>query len=200
LETRAHAPFLCRVVETVVTVVMETARWAIYLIVAFAAFAAMSGLYARYWLLNEDMGAQLLILSGYILWFVGAPLLATVCATLFAIEFWRLAWGRVGFFEENGLRPVDVMLNGALICVALWFAHASLEGRWEKLPVRAAAVLQLPVPEEAQVRPKVLAALAVPGRAGLYRISRTAPRLRAALLGAEQANDMTAARSSAPIP
>lgn len=190
-----RAPLLFRLAEFAFTVTIELARWAIYFTVGFACFAAIAGFYARYVVGNGAFASQMRILCGYLLYYVGVPLLVTVFASMFLLEAWRLLWRRVGFFEENGLRPVEVLVYAVVAVVLLSQANRSLRGHWERLPVRVASVLQLPLPHSARaVAPAASsddrgtpAEQAEAGHAVLYLISQDAPRLRAQLLSQKRA-------------
>lgn len=189
-EARETDPLLYRAIELVLNAFIEAGRWVIHLTVGFAFFTAISAAYAVYQQGNRDLGIQLLTFGGYLLFYVAAPVLAMIVIALFAVELWRLLWRRPGFFEENGLRPVEFLLYGLLLFAASWQANASLQGRWETLPLRAATLFQLQLPQLAHARPAAAvdehvgspALIAEHARAGLFVISQEAPRLRAQLL------------------
>lgn len=189
-EARERDPFLYRAIELVLNAFIEAGRWVIYLTVGFAFFTAISAGAAVHQQGNRELGAQLLTFGGYLLFYVAAPVLAAMILALFVLELWRMLWRRAGFFEENGLRPAEVLVYGLLLCAASWQANASLHGRWETLPLRAASLFQLQLPQLACARPagepqeRVAspALSAEHARAGLFVISQEAPRLRAQLL------------------
>jgi len=189
-ERGESVPLVFRAVDSGVMAAMDVGRWLFYLVVGFAAFSVISAGIARYGAGSPELGAHFLMLTGYILYYLAVPLLAIICVLLLSCEMWRYAWRQPGFFEEAGIGTAEVAVYSVLVFLVAWQAHASLNGRWDRLPARAAAVMDLPDPsgqrEEARAQhpttPEQVASIAAPAKPFLYRMSATAPQLRARLL------------------